>query len=57
MFSHLLALVLFSGLVSAVLATLARDEPRQRASFGLRLFVGLVLSVMALGWAMRGLPS
>ncbi len=55
--SHLAALLVFSALVSTVLATLARDGARARLRFGLRLFAALVLGVVALGWVMRGLPD
>lgn len=53
--SHLLALVLFAGLVAAVLATLARDERRERWRLGARIFLLLVLSVVVSSWLMRWL--
>jgi hypothetical protein len=55
--SHLAALLVFSALASTVLATLARDGTPARLRFGLRLFAGLVLGVVALGWVMHGLPD
>ncbi len=55
--SHLAALLLFSGLVSIALATLARDEPRARTRFAARLFFALVLGVALCGWLMSPLPN
>jgi len=56
MTSHLLLLVLFSCLVSAVLATLMRDEPREQVMLGLRLLGGFIGVGLALGWLMYPLP-
>lgn len=50
--SHLLALLVFSGLVSAVFAALLRDDPVSRRHFAARLFLGFVVSVLVLGWLM-----
>jgi hypothetical protein len=55
--SHLLNLVVFSGLVSAVFATLLRDDPRGRWEFGLKAFGAFVLGTLLLGWVMRPFPS
>lgn len=55
--SHLLALLLFSGLVSSVFAVLLRDEPRSRARFGARVFASFVLAALALGWLMAPFPG
>ncbi len=57
MASHLLSLLVFSGLVSAVFAALLRDDPASQRRFGTRLFLGFVLSVVVLGWLMAPLPS
>jgi len=57
MFSHVLALILFSALVSAVFATLLRDGPRSRLRFGLLAFSAFVLSAIAVGWLMYPFPS
>jgi hypothetical protein len=56
MTSHLLLLVLFALLVSAVFATLARDEPRAQARTGAMMFGGFVLAAVVLGWLMYPLP-
>jgi hypothetical protein len=55
--SHLLNLLVFSGLVSTVFATLLRDDPASRIRFGLRAFGGFVLATLVLAWVMRPFPS
>ena len=55
-FSHLLALVIFSALVSAVFATLLREDPRSRLRFGLLAFGGFMAAALVVGWAMYPLP-
>jgi hypothetical protein len=56
-FSHLLSLVVFSTLVSAVFATLLRDDLRSRLRFGLLAFSAFVLCAIAVGWLMYPFPS
>jgi hypothetical protein len=55
--SHLFNLVVFSALVSAVFATLLRDDTPSRLRFGLKAFGGFVLTTLALAWIMRPFPS
>lgn len=55
--SHLVALVVFSALVSTVFATLLRDDTRTRVRFALIAFAAFVLSTVVLGWIMRPFPS
>jgi hypothetical protein len=55
--SHLFNLVVFSALVSAVFATLLRDDTKGRAIFALRAFSAFVLATLVLGWVMRPFPS
>jgi hypothetical protein len=55
--SHLFNLVVFSALVSAVFATLLRDDTPSRLRFGLRAFGAFVVATLALGWIMRPFPS
>lgn len=55
--SHLLILLVFSLLVSAVFATLLRDGTRERLRFGLLSFAAFVLSAIVLGWVMGPFPS
>jgi hypothetical protein len=56
-FSHLVALVLFSTLTSVVFATLLRDDLASRLRFGLVLFGSFVLSAMVIGWVMYPFPG
>jgi hypothetical protein len=57
MASHLLSLLVFSGLVSAVFAALQRSDARGRVRFGLKLFGAFVLSALLVGWIMYPFPS
>jgi hypothetical protein len=56
MTSHLLLLILFAGLVSAVLATLTRDDPRAQVRTGLKMVGAFVAAALVLGWLMYPLP-
>ena len=55
--SHLLYLIVFSALVSAVFATLLRDDLRARVRFALGAFGAFVLAAIAVGWLMYPFPS
>ncbi len=55
--SHLVALILFSALVSTVFATLLRDDTRARLRFGLVAFAAFVLSTFLVGWLMYPFPN
>jgi hypothetical protein len=57
MASHLLVLVLFSALVSTVLALVMRDGTRARLRFGVLAFLAFVLSALAVGWLMYPFPQ
>jgi hypothetical protein len=54
--SHLLLLVVFAALVSAVLAALTRDEPAAQLRSGLKMAGAFVLVAILLGWLMYPLP-
>jgi hypothetical protein len=54
--SHLLNLLVFSGLVSTVFATLLRDTTRERLRFGVMAFAGFVLSTLVIGWLTNPFP-
>jgi hypothetical protein len=54
--SHLLNLLVFSGLVSTVFATLLRDTTRERLRFGLMAFAAFVVSTLVLGWLTNPFP-
>jgi heme/copper-type cytochrome/quinol oxidase subunit 4 len=55
--SHLLALVLFSLLTSAVFATLLRDDVPSRLRFGAMAFAAFIVSAVVVGWLMYPFPS
>jgi hypothetical protein len=55
--SHLVNLLVFSVLVSAVFATLLRDDPKSRLRFGALAFSAFVVSTLVLGWIMRPFPN
>jgi hypothetical protein len=54
--SHLAYLMVFSALVSAVFATLLRDDLRSRLRFALTTFAAFVVSALAVGWLMYPFP-
>lgn len=56
MVSHFFLLVVFSGFVSLVFATLMCDELRELLRVGATLFAGFVLSAVVLGWLMYTFP-
>lgn len=54
--SHLLLLVVFALLVSAVFATLSRDEPAAQLRTAAKMFGAFVAAAILLGWLMFPLP-
>ncbi len=56
MSSHLLLLLLFAVLVSAVFAALSRDEPRAQLRTGALMCGGFVGAAILLGWLLYPLP-
>jgi hypothetical protein len=55
--SHLVALLVFSALVSVVFALLQREEQKERIRFGLLTFAAFVASALVVGWLMYPFPS
>jgi hypothetical protein len=55
--SHLLALVIFSTLVSVVFAMLLREDRKARVRFALMTFGAFVLSAVVVGWLMYPFPN
>ena len=55
--SHLVALLTFSALTSAVFATLLRDDVASRVRFGVMAFAAFVVSAVVVGWLMYPFPS
>lgn len=56
MSSHLLLLLVFAFFVSAVFATLTREQPREQLRTGALMFVGFVAAAVVLGWLLYPLP-
>jgi hypothetical protein len=56
MSSQLVALLVFSLLVSTVLALVSRSDARGRLRFGLIAFAAFVLSAFLVGWLMYPFP-
>jgi len=55
--SHLLALIVFSTLVSVVFAILLREDRKARLRFALMTFGAFVLSAVVVGWLMYPFPN
>ena len=56
MTSHLLLLVVFAVLVSAVFAALSQDEPPAQLRAGAMMAGGFVAAGLLLGWLMYPMP-
>jgi len=54
--SHLLLLIVFALLVSAVFAALSKDDPRDQLKTGAMMLGGFVAAAVVLGWLMYPLP-
>ncbi len=54
--SHFVLLVIFSLFVSIVFAALVRDEPNEQVKLGVKMFGGLVVAALILGWLMYPFP-
>jgi len=54
--SHLLLLVIFASCVSIVFATLMRDEMDEQVRLGMKMFGGMIVTALVLGWLMYPFP-
>jgi hypothetical protein len=54
--SHLVLLVVFALLVSAVFAALSRDEPLAQLRAGAKMFGAFIGAAILLGWLLYPLP-
>jgi hypothetical protein len=54
--SHFLLLLIFSLFVSIVFAALMREEATEQLKFGMKMFGGLVVAAIILGWLMYPFP-
>ena len=51
--SHLVALILFSGVTSAAMGTLSENTPRERAISAVKMFAAFVGSTIVGSWIMH----
>ena len=56
MTTHLGLMIVFALFVSVVFATLMRDDPREQAQLGAKMFGGLVGGGILVGWLLYVLP-
>jgi hypothetical protein len=54
--SHLVLMLIFSLCVSAVFAGLLREEPHEQFAIGSRMFGGMIVAALVLGWVMLPVP-
>lgn len=56
MTSHFGLMLLFALLVSVIFATITKDQPREQAMLGAKMFAMFVAAAIVLGWALRLFP-
>ena len=54
--SHLLLLIVFALCVSIVFAALIRDEMDEQVRLGVKMFGGMIVTALILGWLMYPFP-
>jgi hypothetical protein len=54
--SHLLLLVVFASCVSTVFGALMRDTVDEQVRLGMKMFGGMVVTALILGWLMYPFP-
>jgi hypothetical protein len=54
--SHLLLLIVFALCVSIVFAALMRDEMDEQVRLGMKMFGGMIVTALILGWLMYPFP-
>lgn len=54
--SHLLNMLIYSALVSLVFAILSREQMRDRARYGMKLFAIMTVGSLLLAWLMLPFP-
>ena len=54
--SHLLLLVVFALCVSIVFAALMRDDMDEQLRLGMKMFGGMIVTALILGWLMYPFP-
>ena len=53
---HFLVMTVFAGLVSVVFGAVAKDTPRERCMYGLKVFAEFMLIGLVLGWILYFIP-
>jgi hypothetical protein len=54
--SHLLLMLIFAVCVSAVFAGLLREDRHEQVVIGAKMFGGMIVAALVLGWLMRTFP-
>lgn len=54
--SHIVLMLIFSLCVSAVFAGLLRDRMREQLVIGAKMFGGMIVAALVLGWLMLPFP-
>ena len=54
--SHFVLMVIFSLCVSAVFAGLLREDAREQVVLGAKMFGGMLVAAIVLGWLMLPFP-
>jgi hypothetical protein len=53
---HLLVMIVFAVLVSVVFGAVAKDTPRERCLYGLKVFAEFMVIGLLLGWVLYFIP-
>ena len=56
MHSHLVLMLIFSFCVSTVFAGLLREQARDQLVIGGKMFAGMIVAALVLGWLMLPFP-
>ena len=53
---HFLVMTVFAGLVSVIFGAVAKETPRERLFYGLKVFAEFMLIGLVLGWILYFIP-
>lgn len=53
---HFLVMCLFAAMASVVFGAMAKDTPRERWLYGLKVFAEFIVIGLALGWLLYFIP-
>lgn len=54
--SHFVLMLIFAGCISAVFAGLLREDAHEQLVLGAKMFGGLIVAALVLGWLMLPFP-